>query len=536
MLKNTTISLEPTSPERIDAINTIKYTFLLNYDAPKIGDNTNNLISQVMENCQKCCSSLFSSTDYHIAYDFFGDLCDYTSSSLSYLNSYPSVSNINGIPSNISIHSMILQNCIMSSYHAILTALLSGKALPIYTFHSIIENKGIHCLYKKHALNFTDSGPQIDKTKLQSTLDSKQKSSLASAFRQKIDARNFSNESLMNFVIDKKEPISQRNCNPQLQYSTLCNAMCKIPSHSLKKLYSTKSCNLSTEAFVKILENNINELTPSIEKLDPISPDSYKEYGGSIVDLVYHYYLAERSCNINLLYSLLKNIERTKHNFHYSFSDKEILKILSKCRTLQNPFSRTYFLHFAFDHIDLKNNSYLDFWHTHNYEHRSAIVTDARYIYKGFEFSKWLRQYDQFIDYMSQYVIPIYDWCFLNMLLESIEHHYPNKSHTFHLETIMTLLANYITEEYHSILQPITFVANTNMSEVDMITPKNFFPLLNNFSEQQLNILREYMLCENIDTELNLQPLNPTRFRGQNGENLSDIQNLYLDLLIYPHR
>ena len=73
MIKNSYISLAPDSITRNDAVNSIKYTLLLDYRVPSI-NNDSDLIPSVMESCQNCCQGLFKDTlsPYKITFNFFG--------------------------------------------------------------------------------------------------------------------------------------------------------------------------------------------------------------------------------------------------------------------------------------------------------------------------------------------------------------------------------------------------------------------------------------------------------------------------------
>ena len=59
MITNTIFPLHPGSQERVDAVNTIKYTLLLDYETPEPKEVTEDLIPEIMTQCQKCCSAYF---------------------------------------------------------------------------------------------------------------------------------------------------------------------------------------------------------------------------------------------------------------------------------------------------------------------------------------------------------------------------------------------------------------------------------------------------------------------------------------------
>ena len=70
----------------------------------------------------------------------------------------------------------------------------------------------------------------------------------------------------------------------------------------------------------------------------------------------------------------------------------------------------------------------------------------------GFQFEKWIEQYELFINYMSEFVIPIYEWCFLDMLLSTIERDFPSETHFNHLLKAVTILSDHVNSHYEEIV------------------------------------------------------------------------------------
>ena len=142
MIKNTCISLHPSSPIRNDALNSIRHTLLLKYEVPKV-DNRNQLISEVTKSCQKCCQGLFRDTidlSYeNILFNFFGTLppmavatLKNASYKLSFLDRFPPNNQLYPKMSHIGYPTMILDHCVLSCYHAVLTELLGNKTVTSY--------------------------------------------------------------------------------------------------------------------------------------------------------------------------------------------------------------------------------------------------------------------------------------------------------------------------------------------------------------------------------------------------------------------
>ena len=59
MIKNNSTPLSTESPIRIDAINTIKYTLLLDYHPPMYDENVESFFSSLFKHCQECCYRVF---------------------------------------------------------------------------------------------------------------------------------------------------------------------------------------------------------------------------------------------------------------------------------------------------------------------------------------------------------------------------------------------------------------------------------------------------------------------------------------------
>ena len=522
MISNTIIPLHPGSPERIDAANTIKYTLLLDYAAPEMEKVTDGLIPEIMTQCQKCCSSLFMNPSAP-QYNFFGSPDPESQKPLAFLESSASASRQ---ASRIYLHTMILQNCVMSSYHAVLSALLNGQSIAAYTLCNHIKNQGVQRLYQNNRLRMTDGGIDLH---FRSVANSGPKqSSKASGFDQKIRTRNNAVPFLMGFMMPTDSPL-----RIQLQFSSLCQLF--LETDELKSLYTiknTKSLNL-----LKMLE----KLESTIATIKDAAKTSLSV---PAADSLYLQYLSERACSLNLFYSLIRNIKRIEESSIYRFTGENFLAVLSSCTVLPNPFTRTYFLRFAFDHIDSRTHSALDIWHYNDMERADTAVGYTRKVSSGFHFDRWFQQFDHFVRIMSQYIIPIYDWCFLIMLLECIEKIYPQKPPRFHLEQAMILLVQYMEANYGDILQPIKFPAGALSDGIDIVSSKNFDTLKNFCTDRKEDITSLFSLfffktdedrtLRYKDISLSLKPLNPSIFKGKEGRCRSRILNNYFDLFLWP--
>ena len=159
-----------------------------------------------------------------------------------------------------------------------------------------------------------------------------------------------------------------------------------------------------------------------------------------------------------------------------------------------------------------------------------------------FNIHVWKNQLELFVNYLSEFVIPVYEWCFLNMLFESIEEKFPEKDHQFHLETARRLLHRFLNENYNTILHPLNLEPGHRLRTIaDIITPiDETFVASNNIFYNFIDKLYGYYFDTEYNINLNLsRNLCPAYFRF-NRRNLPDqpinqIRNNYIDLLRYQY-
>lgn len=163
MIKNDFIDLHPTSKERVDAVNTLRYILLLEYELPVL-DDQKDFSRDLMHQTQACCCRIFvNDNKTEIYYDFFGDallalMGNGEVSDLAYLDRHTPDGQGNNPKGVVGFHNMILQHCILSSYHAILTELARDHNVTSYEMEKRIKGKGVHALYKEGHIKFTDDG------------------------------------------------------------------------------------------------------------------------------------------------------------------------------------------------------------------------------------------------------------------------------------------------------------------------------------------------------------------------------------------
>lgn len=197
-----------------------------------------------------------------------------------------------------------------------------------------------------------------------------------------------------------------------------------------------------------------------------------------LADNLYHHYLFERIFKVNLFNCLLQNIERVNAKLGYTVDGGETLRTLCKCLNLPNTFSRTYMLQYAFDQFFIAPDSSTDFWSLLKDMHP---VSEIKGQIKGFQYPMWVTQYGYFCDYLSKYIIPVYEWCFTNLVMDYISLKFPvstSCSHTKQLYEAMLFLAEYMGSHYQSFITPLgkTKAPKTiNKKVLPLILPNNMY-------------------------------------------------------------
>ena len=550
MIYNKNISLNPESKERMDAVNTIKYTLLLDYSIPE-NDNENNIIDNIIECCRTCCSGLFEDgkSPRRIAYRFFGiPGLEERPDLLQHLDYEKSPKEANAFKQYSSISDMILQHCIISCYHAFVTDLFSEQTITSYSLVNIIKKKGIQYL-RGNVWNVKNDQLVINTHIAHNTKS--RTSSLASDFNRIWDARLKAAPGMFDFF----------KSDSKFNFATgaLCSQIKEMKLALIKSLFS--DCRRpDIQAFSAY--NNI------IENLYNFSTWQNK------VDMIYQNYLVERIFDIHLLYCLIRTIKFTEAESQYRFQSKEILDTLAACQQLPNAFSRQLFVRYAFDHIFSSStlehtSSYNDYWLYHDPDHELDFTNiHTRKMPNIFSFPKWLEQYQLFMGYMSQFIIPVYEWCFVNMLLETIERKYPDRGHTYHLYQGIELLASYMDKNSDAILTPIIYEKSkdpddlvfTQIAQTQTIfrkrNPQSEYPpqkmsitkkmdwlQFDDTLNDVFQILLSNFYSGNQDKELNLKLLNPSYFKEIHNlktkktinpyANTSYLRNCYIDLIRY---
>lgn len=517
-ITNTKIDLSKDSLERQNAINTIKYTLLLKYSVPSYAEDI-SFIDDILKQCRDTCFKLFP---YHSnGKEQFMELPNYFFG-LNVNGRYPDFLKNAGCHAPLNKESifisdsdpypyfsdMILQHCILSSYHAISTDLSSDKL----TAYKICQDS--HFRYKNHE----------PLTNFEKMLAQK-KCSLASNMQTKINTHM------------KVLPLSNE-LREQDIFSELWYDVCLTNTARFKHLYLNK---------INRPDSFLNNLIYISEHITPDYVNRESSTQQSKADFLHHMYIIERIFPIRLFYTLLQNIISVHDNTIYRLVQKDYFTALSSVASLPNVFSRQIMLTYAMFYIDSNTASNRNYWSINTLAKDNTICESTRNDPRDFNLAVWGKQLSLFTRYLSEYIIPIYEWCFTCMLLDSIETHYKSWSHQQVLEKAKQLLGDYMEEHCNEILYPYKLnPSDTNRiprNMIDLLTPMDediAYHIGLHLSKKELCTLLEIFFPKQPSFDLNFSTsLNPDFFRQNNGgyanPPLDRLQKFYIDLLRYDH-
>lgn len=550
MITNTHIDLSHNSQTRIDAINSIKYTLLLDYQIPEYNDDKRLFLSNVFDNCQKCCYGLFYDPVLIVKdnenqfYNFFG-----TKSTLDVLQMR--FRNLNIISSKIDmstrsdpityLHNFILQHCVMSSYHAILTELKLNKTITSEELKINTKHLNYHRKTKKE-------GNYSQKTKIKNFNNTSFKHFSALPFLKDLIIYKQNREDII--FVEQFAELWYHICDANATKLNSC--FLKREKTSNKKVEITektrKECTQNEIENFFVHDNGDsapNMLFPKyLENSKPTPKDRPK--------LLYHYYLTERIFNFRLFYCTLKAIDFVNQSRIYRLDQMDLIQSLVSVTSLPNVFSRQLFLMYAILRIEQNTASHKDFWSFKSLEYN---IKDYDSIYEVFDIYKWSRQLELVSNYFSKFIIPVYEWCFIGMLFDGIE----NANGTDHEKNLLLakgILEKFMVDHYNCFLSPYIEKENSFTSRfpksyrkidddmfnftIDMqkiyfdseLSPEYLTKLFNSFFYELRN--------NNNNLDLNLSTkLTPDYFKKdshkQDRSSYEKIRLFYLDLLRSKH-
>lgn len=531
MVKNTYIPLSRKSKYRKDAEGTLKYTLFLNYEIPKLY-NTNNAVGEIIKNCKACCSNLFhdkGTTSNNL--NFFGTLLLHSLDDFNIQQKW-----------NQNLNEKIIQHCIMSSYHAILTELLQHQRLTGYNLCNQTQNAGFHYMKKSGMLRFKNNTVSFS---FPSFSSNRKKSSNAGSFIKTTETHIKILSDIKNLFIMDNSKSQDNSIRYFLQFSNLFFRICSVQTPTWKNL-SLKSSDFNKDHILDVIEEATIKMEPRINFSLKAPEKAFTDFHGDITDGLYYYYLTERLFNFSLFYGLLRNIKEIGDKHYYNLYQTDIVKTLCCCKNLPNIFSRQFFLEYAFSQFKLTPESYNDFWHDNDLSRSGIAMESTRRMPQGFHFAKWLQQYELFMNYMAEFVIPIYEWCFILILLETIEEAYPAESHVEHLLRAVDLLADYMNKNFASMFQPFSPSSNSDIVNI-AIKHENALTLKDLPDETIQQVMEEFFIfngksnsSQQNNIDLNLKHLCPEFFITDRDRNISEsnrsrIRKFYIDLIRYTY-
>jgi hypothetical protein len=228
-----------------------------------------------------------------------------------------------------------------------------------------------------------------------------------------------------------------------------------------------------------------------------------------------------------------------------------MIKMLLECKKLPNTLSRQCFLGYAMGKIISQPESSIDYWFSTDINNMDSPIRYTDSIDTGFQITTWLKQYYRFMNYMAEFIIPIYQWCFIGMLFETIENIDSEQQYSkgltkeeIYRENLIKafeLLTRYMDKYANEMLCPVSIeLKNTPfMTENLSVLMKHRYEKEYNMSSDAVAEIAKSLLFPNADEEieLNLKLINPLFFKDCEGipiredRNFVRIQKFYTDLI-----
>ena len=140
MIENRHIDLSKESLDRTNAINSVKYTLLLDYSQLETNLADEEVVKAIMQKTRECCTPRIKKNSSQ-TYKFFGDSRFEAPNKYLFLDADP-VSGINNLGINSGLVEFILQHCLFSSYHALVMDLFSNASISLYTLSNKFKDNG----------------------------------------------------------------------------------------------------------------------------------------------------------------------------------------------------------------------------------------------------------------------------------------------------------------------------------------------------------------------------------------------------------
>ncbi len=138
----------------IEIKNILKYTLLLDYEVPEVyfdvGNNNDKTIDELLSATHKCCSQVIGSGS-SLIFDFFGSNTNIRESESLIRMAY----SMPGERDESTLHSLILQDCVMMAYHTIVQEFSRPYHATPYTIQKL-RSAGLFKAVKKKIISEKD--------------------------------------------------------------------------------------------------------------------------------------------------------------------------------------------------------------------------------------------------------------------------------------------------------------------------------------------------------------------------------------------
>ena len=497
--------------------NTLIYTLLLDYNSSEIEDNK-EVIDQLLLKCGKICRQVFPnlspSSSLHLL-RFFGFANDSNRPAfLKKLDEYKVHDNTSDF-----FERALLFDAVITAYHNLVSFMCNDESVTSYMLVNKIEYEGFWKLYKKGYINVYNN--RIKKYREETTNDSSKGSNLKKALEVRINNCKVTSRNLYKKDDNGKNTIL-------LQYAPITYIFCERMKAHFEKYIWTPSKKQST-SWTDNFEEILNLMT-----VNELSGNTGKDFGRSVVfdgeavDAVYHCYLMERILNCNLFFYALRGIQKIEDVTNYRLTDYDTFSAIAKMVHMPNVFSRHFFLKYAFDHIGYARSG-RSFW-----DSLSDVDTFGSFVRKRdnfFSYYSWLEQFKKLICFFSDYLIPVYEGCFLSLLLDFVDKRHEDKYEG--VSRAIQLLAEFIETHYVEIMdQGMSF--GSDGRELSIIKYKNVRGLEPWLDKRDMTELRAiyYEQIKNVD--LNMRDISPQYFRQQGSVFLDTQKNLFISVFSDP--
>lgn len=545
---NYAINLDSESVWRIEASNILNYTFLLDYCSENgIESNFNELtdttktsiINEVITQCQCACNRIFLD-DTHPYHDFYYNFFGFHPISISpYLNSKLKINvsqkqdknkkkqdnykptqddyfylfrEIGMIPSESDerhkpfskpfLHNLIIQHCIISCYHAVMTEI--------------------------NALNHINN-LQIDRPYILDTLMG------CASKKNESNTSSVSTKSNLKVTFEKHEnsiPFFDIDMAALTMPETVLK-LCQVHSSHFTSVFypysiSKKESKGKQTKGKQVEHTKITKLNNILKLSSELYPRHEKRKKLTVND-IYQNYLIERIFDFRLFYSMLNAILYINEQTKYNLSDPLILNNLCACKLLPNTLSRQAMLWYAVLHISDDTYTRYNYWNNMNDDPFSPTSAGQYTDYSTpFDFFEWSRQFRLFCQYMADFIIPVYEWCFTDILFKEIENATKSKTSFGHKDRLITakkILEEFIADNIDIMISPIslgeehfitkdmidTFTPFAEPVNEDTIkfsilqnTPNNPFMTIHKINDDAFNFLFRQFTDHNISTNLGI--------------------------------